>query len=63
QSARSGENRQIVKTPSILPCRLEPRHPWRGRFTLLPVLTTRDKVIGVCLQSEGDLIAALSFIN
>ncbi|WP_216725681.1 hypothetical protein, partial [Yersinia pestis] len=24
---------------------------WRGRFTLLPILTVQDRVIGVCQQS------------
>ncbi|WP_219905091.1 hypothetical protein, partial [Yersinia pseudotuberculosis] len=31
---------------------LEPRPPWRGRFTLLPILTVQDRVIGVCQQSD-----------
>ena len=31
---------------------LAPRPPWRGRFTLLPILAVIDRVIGVCQQSE-----------
>ncbi|MFB1452013.1 hypothetical protein, partial [Yersinia pestis] len=41
--------------------RLEPRHPWRGRFTPLPILTVQDRVIGVCQQSETPA-SALAFL-
>ncbi len=34
---------QIVKTPSIPPWRVVLRHPWRGRFTLLPVLSLQEE--------------------
>ncbi|KGA74084.1 hypothetical protein DJ62_2417 [Yersinia enterocolitica] len=27
-------------------------HPWRGRFTLLPVFTLQYRVVEVCQQSE-----------
>ncbi|EIS59472.1 hypothetical protein YPPY64_3052, partial [Yersinia pestis PY-64] len=37
------------------------RHPWRGRFTPLPILTVQDRVIGVCQQSETPA-SALAFL-
>ncbi len=64
----TGENRQIVKTPASLyknslPWGLEPRPPWRGRFTLLPILTVQDRVIGVCQQSDYLLFWAKTQID
>ncbi|WP_230079562.1 hypothetical protein, partial [Yersinia enterocolitica] len=41
---------------------LEPRHPWRGRFTLLPVLTLQDRVVGVCQQSEANISGCWLFV-
>ncbi|CNC65033.1 Uncharacterised protein [Yersinia pseudotuberculosis] len=33
-------------------------HPWRGRFTLQPILTVQDRVFGVCQQSDYLLFLA-----
>ncbi|MBX9498759.1 hypothetical protein J8Z86_22260, partial [Yersinia enterocolitica] len=32
---------------------VQPRPPWRGRFTLLPAFTLQDRVVEVCQQSEA----------
>ncbi|WJY15042.1 LysR family transcriptional regulator [Pectobacteriaceae bacterium CE90] len=44
QSMYRGDNEELVKTRQVLPCKLKPRHHWRGCFTLLSYYHRFDAV-------------------